>query len=206
MDVEELEKQMKDVEAAEATLAKMKADIVILMAKENGHVPINQGGNCMMNGKVIGVFDSNGVIPVSEYVSDGALRPSAEFNNPYSFIQSHNYDGKYCIGAAESEINVVIDLKKSYRVQYFSLFFMTGDASEFRIKKYTGESSTPLPNDPLWRQVSVDVQVDKFNSQREEMKLARIVDIVPFETRFVLLNVKGGQSGRTLLHGLKAFI
>lgn len=118
VDVEELEKQMKDVEAAEATLIKMKTDIVILMAKENGHVPINQGGNCMINGKVIGVFDLNGLVPVSsvEYVTDGALRPSAEFNNPYSFIQSHNYDGKYCIGADESEINIIIDLQRSYKV------------------------------------------------------------------------------------------
>lgn len=199
---------MKEVDASEATLAKMKAEIVTLMAQKNGHVSVLPGGNCMMNGRVLGVFDRNGVMPVSstDYVTDGALRPSAEFNNPYSFVQSHNYDGKYCVGAEESEINIVIDLQKSYKVQYFSLFFMTGQASTFQIKKYVGDTVNPMPFDPKWKTVSLECQVEQFNSSPESMKVPRIVDIIPFEARFILINVKAGEAGKTLLHGLKAFI
>lgn len=199
---------MKEVDASEVTLAKMKAEIKTLMAQNNGHVSVLPGGNCMMNGRVLGVFDSTGVIPVSstDYVTDGALRPSAEFNNPYSFLQSHNYDGKYCLGAEENEINVVIDLQKSYKIQYFSLFFMTGQASTFQIKKYTGEAVNPMPFDPKWKAVSVECQVEQFNSSPESMMVPRIVDIVPFDARFILLNIKAGDTGKTLLQGLKAFI
>lgn len=96
----------------------MKSNLVTLMSKPNQHIPLLQGGNCMINAKVLGVYDAHGVIPVSSssYVVEGAVRPSGEINNPYSFQQAHNYDGKYCIGAEESELNIILDLQKNYKI------------------------------------------------------------------------------------------
>jgi hypothetical protein len=48
-----------------------------LLKVANPHVGISTGGNCMMNGKVIGVYNKDNILSAtaSKYNFEGALRP-----------------------------------------------------------------------------------------------------------------------------------
>lgn len=133
----------------------------------------------MMNGKVIGVYNKDNILSAtaSKYNFEGALRPCSQYNNPYSFIQSYNFNGKYAIGAESSEINVIIDLQKVYHIHYFSVFSLSNQMESFTIKKYCGEEKNPLPTDPKWETFTVECKSQGIDSDKSIMTNPKIVEI-----------------------------